>query len=480
MYKTEPAVQLTFEGFNQSCGMKLNPRDEWVVIAGRMDWNEVEAQYMRRFPSKRGRPAVNARQALGALIIQRRMGLSDRELVKEIARNPYYQFFIGLESYQTSCPFKHGVLPELRQRFGQEFLMEVNERVLEKLPPTPEHSPKAAPKSADGENAGTMILDATCSPSNIRFPQDFSLLNEAREKLDTMIDKLHAQTREARRPRTYRRVLRKKFLAMAKAKKRPAKKMRGLVYVLLCAVRRNLGFVDRYLASGLFLEDKREMALLATIRELFRQQKEMFDAGKRRVANRIVSISQPFVRPVVRGKAKTPVEFGVKYDVSVDEKGHARLEKASFDPYNECTVLQDVLERYRKRTGHYPRRVLVDKVYRTRANREYCEARGVEMSGRAPGRPSADPKQRRLAEKEERRNDVDRIEVERFFSRDKRTCGAGLVVAKLSVTALGSIALSVLVANLFGIPPSFFVLYFADGSVGGPSIHFVEIPDDAA
>ena len=54
------------------------------------------------------------------------------------------------------------------------------------------------------------------------------------------------------------------------------------------------------------------------------------------------------------------------------------------------------------------------------------------------------------------------------------------MVAKLSVTALGSIALSVLVANLFGIPPSFFVLYFADGSVGGPSIHFVEIPDDAA
>jgi len=65
-----------------------------------MDRDEVEAQYMWHFPSKTGRPAVNARQALGALIIQRRMGLSDRELVKEIARNPYYQFFIALES----CP----------------------------------------------------------------------------------------------------------------------------------------------------------------------------------------------------------------------------------------------------------------------------------------------------------------------------------------------------------------------------------------
>lgn len=92
-------------------------------------------------------------------------------------------------------------------------------------------------------------------------------------------------------------------------------------------------------------------------------------------------------RRLVRGKAKTPVEFGAKYDVSVDEKGHARLEKISFDAYNECTVFKDALERYRERTGHYPRRVLVDQVYRTKESREYCEQRGVKMSGRGPGRP---------------------------------------------------------------------------------------------
>ena len=89
-------------------------------------------------------------------------------------------------------------------------------------------------------------------------------------------------------------------------------------------------------------------------------------------------------------------------------------------------------------------------------------------------------KKRRAEEREERRNDIDRGEVERFFSRDKRTCGAGLVVTKLSDTALGSIALSVLVANLFGCGLPFFVLFFVDGPVARPSVHFVEIPDDAA
>jgi hypothetical protein len=480
MYKSEKPVQMTFEDFNQSCGMKLDGRDEWVVVAQRIDWAAVEEKYMAFFPSRRGRPALGARMALGALIIQRKTGLSDRDLVREVARNPYYQYFIGLGGYQTKCPFGHGVLPELRKRFGMEFVSEVNEVVLKDAEPTPEHANDKREGPSPSGNLGTMILDATCSPSNIRFPQDFSLLNEAREKLDGMIDKLHALADEPRRPRTYRKVLRKAYLAMAKAKRRPAKKMRSLVRVMLCAVKRNMGFVDAYLAKGLVLADGRDVGNLATIRRLYAQQKEMFDERKHRVADRIVSISQPFVRPIVRGKAKAPVEFGAKYDVSVDGNGHARLEKASFDAYNECTVLKDVVERYRERTGHYPRRVLADQVYRTRENRAYCEERGIEMSGRKPGRPPKDAGERRGNEREERRNDIDRIEIERFFSRDKRCFGAGLIMAKLADTTLGSIALSVLVANLFGPGLPFFVFYFVDAPEGWASFDILEVDDDVA
>ena len=480
MYKAEKAEQMTFEDFNQSCGMKLDVRDEWIVAAGRVDWAEVEVKYMAFFPKKRGRPALNARMALGALIIQQRMKLSDRRLIAEIGRNPYYQYFIGMASYQTKCPFKHGVLPELRKRFGMDFIVAVNETILKNAKPTPEHAGKKEERPSPNGNLGTMILDATCSPSNIRYPQDFSLLNEAREKLDAMIDKLHPLADEPRRPRTYRKVLRKRYLAMAKAKKRPAKKVRSLVRVMLCAVKRNMAFVDAYLSRGLILVDKRDVWNLDAIRKLYTQQKEMFDGKTHRVSDRIVSITQPYLRPIVRGKAKTPVEFGAKYDVSVDEKGHARLEKISFDAYNECTVFKDVLERYRERTGHYPKRVLVDQVYRTKENREYCEQRGVKMSGRGPGRPPTDAKERRKAERIERKDDVDRIEVERFFSRDKRCFCAGLVMTKLSKTTLGSIALSVLVANLFDAGLSFFVFYFAEAVDGTPSVHLMEALDDAA
>ena len=87
---------------------------------------------------------------------------------------------------------------------------------------------------------------------------------------------------------------------------------------------------------------------------------------------------------------------------------------------------------------------------------------------------------RREAERKDRKDDKDRIEVERFFSRDKRRFGAGLIMAKLENTALASIALSILVANLFGAGVSSYVFYFMDAGNGDHSCHWLEIMDDAA
>ena len=96
--------------------------------------------------------------------------------------------------------------------------------------------------------------------------------------------------------------------------------------------------------GGGFLEDW-NMELLATIRKLYAQQKEMFDEKKHRVAERIGSVTQPYVRPIVRGKVKDPVEFGAKYDVSIDERGHARLidDNLVFTRTHISTILMCIL-----------------------------------------------------------------------------------------------------------------------------------------
>ena len=171
----------------------------------------------------------------------------------------------------------------------------------------------------------------------------------------------------------------------------------------------------------------------------------MYDNRTHTVADRIVSISQPYIRPIVRGKAKNPTEFGAKFDMSIDDNGMARIEKMSFDAYNENEVLISAVERYRKRTGYYPKRILADKIYRNRKNLAYCKEHGIRLSGPALGRPARNAEEDRKAIYTDA---VERIAVERGFSLAKRCYGLGLIVTKLDITTRSSIALSIIAMNI--------------------------------
>ncbi len=139
----------------------------------------------------------------------------------------------------------------------------------------------------------------------------------------------------------------------------------------------------------------------------------------------------------------------------------------------DVTVFIDAIERYYERTGHYPKRVLVDKIYRTRDNLRFCKDKHIEISGPNLGRPAGGkPK----VSKDEKQDEKDRIEVERFFSLDKRCNGAGLIMTKLSDTTLNTIAMTVLITNLFATATNtFFVLYFMDCVNGLKQQYYIEI-----
>lgn len=186
------------------------------------------------------------------------------------------------------------------------------------------------------------------------------------------------------------------------------------------------------------------MERLDTLRTIYEQQEYMYDHHTHSVPDRIVSVSQPFVRPIVRGKAGRPVEFGAKLDISVVD-GWTRLECCSFDAYNEAGNLREMAERFWEREGHYPGRILADKIYRNREDLNYCREHGIRLSGPALVRPK---KGETRDKAQDYRDECERVEVERRFSLAKRKCGPGLVTAKLRETAAHVIAMSVLVLNL--------------------------------
>ena len=460
MYKFDRYHQYSLSDFNQPLGMEMNPENRWVKKAAMIPWDEIEDRYAGLFPSEVGMPAKPLQTALGSLLIQKEYGYSDRELVEQIKENPYYQYFIGLPGYEYKAPFVPSLLVEFRKRLNEDVLAEINEMIAAYNNPddSSDDDSNDGGNSADNtsnendinassepENEGTLILDATCAPQNIAFPQDINLLNEARENLESMIDQI-CDEYNFYKPRMYREKARESYLALAKCRKRTGKRIRKAIGQQLRFIRRDLGYIDMFVLYNEVVLTEKQKNRLDVIKELYEQQKFMYDNKTHKVKDRIVSISQPYIRPIVRGKAKAPVEFGAKLDMSIDENGFARLERLSFDAYNEADVLISAIERYRKRTGRYPERVLVDQIYRNRNNRAFCKSKGIRISGPALGRPKKEPtpEERKTAYSD----NTDRIEVERGFSLAKRCCGLGLIRTKLDTTTRCSIALSLLVLNL--------------------------------
>ena len=296
-----------------------------------------------------------------------------------------------------------------------------------------------------------LIIDVTCAPQNIEFPQDINLLNQTRENLEYMIDEI-CFSYNLKKPRMYREVARGDYLAPAKCKRRTGKRIRKVSKKQLQYIRRDLRYIDELLAQGIELKPK-QLERLIVVRKVYEQQEYMYCNNTHKVPDRIVSISQPYVRPIVRGKAKEPTEFGAKLDLSIDN-GFARIEKLSFETYNESEVLIGAIEQYFKRNGYYPKRVLADKIYRTRDNTAYFKLHGIRLSGPALGRPKKDPKADKKIEYEDA---VDRIEVERAFSLAKRRFGLGLLTTRLESTTESSIVLSIIAMNVDRFTGLFFV-----------------------
>ena len=294
-----------------------------------------------------------------------------------------------------------------------------------------------------------MILDATCAPGDISYPTDLELLNQGRKQTEKIIDLLYEQVKLQvdKKPRTYRQVARSYYLEVTKKRRVSKKERRKAIRKQLQYIKRNLSHIDQLISSGASLKNlaKRQYKMLLVVAEVYRQQLWLYENRKQSIDNRIVSLSQPHIRPIVRGKTGKAVEFGAKLSASCFE-GYVFLDHISWDNFNESGDLKAQVETYKNFTGYYPESVHVDKIYRTRENRAWCKERGIIMSGPHEGRPPAN------VSKEKKKQDLEseRIRncIEGKFGQAKRRFSLNRVMAKLSHTSETAIAITFLVMNL--------------------------------
>lgn len=447
-------------------GGQLNPDNRWVVMASLIPWGEIESDYVQSLgDTNQGSRAYPVRLALGSLIVKEKLGVSDEETVLAITENPYLQYFIGLHSFQEKAPFDASSMTHFRKRFGADFINHLNERIVQNQkestssngssddddddkPSSGKKQPPEQPKKKT-THQGKLMLDATCAPSDIAYPTDVKLLNEGREKLESIIDTLHTfRAGKRRKPRTYRKKARRQYLSLSKQRRPGAKKIQKGIQQQLGYVHRNIKHVTR-LAQETDIQalSNKQFQDFLVIQELYRQQKIMFDEQSSRIEERIVSISQPHVRPIVRGKTNAPVEFGAKISVSLVD-GYTFLDVLSWNPYHEGKYLQDSVETYKQRYGYYPEAVLADTIYHTQENRTYCKKHGIRLSGPKLGRPPKDHEINREQKRIEQQDASERNAIEGKFGEGKRRYGLGLISACLQQTSETVISLNMLLMNM--------------------------------
>jgi hypothetical protein len=415
--------------------------------------------------------------ALGALIIKEKLGTSDEETVEQIRENPYLQYFLGLSEYNDKAPFEASMMVHFRKRLNLEIVGRINEQIVK--PPKESRQKEIEEKQSNKEekeeklkekeqketepaNQGKLLLDATVAPSDIRYPTDIKLLNEAREQTEIVIDALYKQVKEQlpKKPRTYRLEARTAYLQIAKQRKPNRKKIRKALRQQLGYVRRNLAHIDTLIAAGAMLSELKKNLYrnLQVVSEVYRQQQLMYEQGCHRIDDRIVSITQPHVRPIVRGKSGTPVEFGAKLSVSCVD-GHAFLDHLSWNNFNESGDLQYQVELFKSRFGHYPEAVYVDQIYRTRNNRAYCRNLGIRITAPPLGRPV--PDDLAAIRKQTLEDAKVRNQIEGKFGQAKRRFSLNRVMTKLANTSETAIAITFLVMNLEALLKQLAFLFFS-------------------
>src|SRR6056297_1711460 len=456
MIRYESTRQLTIEEFKTPFQTNLLPDNRWVKLAKVVPWDKFASIYISMMNKSFGRPAVSPRIVLGALIIKHKEKLDDRGVVDVIQENPYMQFSLGLKEFNPHPVFDPSLFVEIRKRVGNEAFDSLTVDLIEAVNRQEDkkhNEKKNDDQESDPPNKGQLKADATVADQYIAYPTDNGILNQSRKKLEGLIDQLYLLNgKKGTKPRTYRRKLDEAYVDYSKKKKKSNATHRKMTRKLLEGVGRDIKHINNML-DEFEKNDRRfplkpdQQRMFWIINNLYEQQKQMYDTHTHSCKDRIVSIFQPHVRPIPRGKTNAQIEFGAKLGVSLDG-GFARINTLSWDAYHEASDLIGQVEAYRDLHGHYPKLVQVDKIYATRENRKWLKERGIRITAPPLGRKKIKETPSYYQKRKRKKEAIERNHIEAKFGQGKNGYNLNKIRAKLKDTSESWIACIFFVMNL--------------------------------
>ena len=469
--------QLILNLFSGSLEESLDRENRWCKLANSLPWDKIECVYNSTLNNvHNGGGNKPARMIVGALIIKHQMNLSDRETIDLIQENPYMQYFVGLHEFSNFPIFDASLFVHIRKRLGINDINDITcllMKALEDKPrpvedgeeegednnlPGKKEGQEDAPKQEEEESfvdesgvlhSGKLIVDASCCDAEVKYPTDLDVLHDAVKVSDRLIEKLCKITGTPL-PRSFLKTARANFLGIVKKRRKGKREIRKGISLQLHYLFKHIGSIADIVAknntSCLKKLKKRERQFIGTIIKVYYQQKEMFDKKAHQCKDRIISVFQPHIRPIVRGKSKAKVEFGSKIGVAV-VKGYTFIDHHSWDAYNESEDLKVHLDNYLKRFGCLPVKCYADKIYLNRKKRNLLKDNHIQAAGKPLGRPSKEMLTEEYKQQAYKDNGI-RNGVEATFGTGKRVYRANDIRAKLPDTGDTWTAMCFLVKNV--------------------------------
>ena len=337
----------------------------------------------RQVPKRGAKPYFTPEGKVALMFLKTYTQLSAPKLMEQLNGNIHYQIFCGIridpEEPLTNYKLIDDIAKELADKLKIQRLQEVLAEAW-----------KPYMKDLD-----TMYTDATCYESEMRYPTDQKLLWECVKKTYKIMCEVSGRM-GVHRPRTKYLDVEKACLSYRKQRKHSntqTRKMTRRLLNLLGKILKEIRRMERGCDVPELLTVK-EKSLVDIVTKVYRQQRNHFDSGDRResIPDRIVSVSKPYVRPIVRGKEVKSVEFGAKCNnIMVD--GISFIEKMSFNAFNEGTRLQHCVKMHRRLFGVDVKKIGGDASYAGTDNRGFCKENGIQTSFVKRGRPTQEKKE---------------------------------------------------------------------------------------
>ncbi len=457
MKYTSHLKQLSVDMFRSSFD-DLDKNNRWVKLGDNLPWVELEKVYNSRLDNKvKGAGNKPARMIIGASIIKHKFALSDEETISMIQENPYMQYLCGLSEFTDKPLFDPSLFTTIRKRITIEEINQLTTELLNKtiamkkareaeeqkheddnegqLAADTEDNGAEFTDSQGRVHKGALKIDATCADAEVRYPVDVDIIHDGCKIADRYIKKI-CNWLHIKKIRSCYRDARSFYLELVKRKKKGPKLIRTTISNMLNYLNKDLRKL-----TELFVEHRgsrdilqpHERRILSTTFDMYAQQLEMLKEEKHQCKDRIISIFQPHVRPIVRGKSKAPTEFGAKIGVAIYE-GYTFIDHHSWDAYNESSDLPLQIQLFKERFGCLPATILADKIYMSKANRKILKEYEIKTYCKPLGRP---PKESRSPEylKKMAKAVGERNEIECSFGTGKRIYRADNIRAKLPDTA---------------------------------------------